>query len=319
MTRLALGIEIGGTKLQAALGTAEGKILATERGKAPPNEGAQGILEWFGGAVPRLLDDAARRGQSVAGMGIGFGGPVETATGEVLVSHQVEGWEGVALEGWFEDRFGLPAAVVNDSNAAGWAEYRLGAGRGTRHFCYMNIGSGIGGALVIDGKLHDGQGFGAAEIGHTWVPDWTVPKPAAAAQLEHLCSGWAIEKRLRSTAVLEPNSVLYRLCEGDRDRITCAMAAEAARQGEPRCREAINHVAQAAGLALANVITLIHPERVAIGGGVALMGDVLFGPLRRYVHENVFEQFRGRYEIVPCALGESVVVAGALLLAPRSR
>ncbi|HOD49330.1 MAG TPA: ROK family protein [Candidatus Hydrogenedentes bacterium] len=317
MTRLALGIEIGGTKLQAVLGTTQGEILTRERGKAPAGQGAQGILGWFDAAVPRLLDEAATRGQPVAGMGVGFGGPVETATGKVLVSHQVGGWENMALKAWFEERFGLPAVVANDSNAAGWAEYCLGAGRGTRHFCYMNIGSGIGGALVLDGKLHDGQGFGAAEIGHTYVPDWTVPSPGAASELEDLCSGWSIERRFRAGAVLEPGSVLHGLCEGDRERLTCAMVAEAARQGDAECLETIDRVAQTAGLALANVIALVHPERVAIGGGVALMGDVLFDPLRRYVDEKVFEQFRGRYEIVPCALGESVVAVGALLLAPR--
>ncbi|MEA3366396.1 MAG: ROK family protein [Candidatus Hydrogenedentes bacterium] len=317
MTRLVLGIEIGGTKLQAALGTTEGEILVTERAQAPANGGAQAILEWFGKAVPRLLDEAAARGESVTGIGAGFGGPVETATGKVLISHQVGGWENMDLKTWFEDRFGLPAAVINDSNAGGWAEYCRGAGRGTQHFCYMNIGSGIGGAFVIDGKLYDGQGFGAAEIGHTYVPDWTVSQRGAAAKLEHLCSGWSIEKRLQSMAVLEPGSVLHRLCQSEQERITCAMVAEAARQGDAQCLDAIDRVAQTIGLALANMITLVHPERVAIGGGVALMGDVLFEPLRRYVDKKVFEQFRGHYEIVPCALGESVVLVGALLLAPK--
>lgn len=317
MAHLAIAIEIGGTKLQAALGTVEGEILKQERGEAPAGEGAQGILAWFGDNVPRLLDEAASQGRSVAGIGVGFGGPVETATGKALVSHQVGGWENVALKAWFEDRFGLPTAVANDSNAAGWAEYCLGAGRGTRHFCYMNIGSGIGGALVIDGKLHDGQGFGASEIGHTYVPDWTVLKPGAADKLEHLCSGWAIEKRLRAGTALEPGSPLDELCGGDNQRITCAFVAEAARQGDARCLEAVDRVAQTVGLALTNVLALVHPERVAVGGGVGLMGGVLFDPLRRYVDENVFGPYRGRYEIVPCALGESVVVVGALLLAPR--
>ncbi|HPX41678.1 MAG TPA: ROK family protein [Candidatus Hydrogenedentes bacterium] len=317
MDGLALGIEIGGTKLQAALGTPAGEVLAQERGRAPAGEGAQAILAWFEQSVPRLLAEASSRGRTVTGMGVGFGGPVETATGTVLVSHQVSGWDGVPLRAWFEERFGLPTVVANDSNAAGWAEYCLGAGRGTRHFCYMNIGSGIGGALVMDGKLHDGQGFGAAEIGHCYVPDWTVREPGAADELERLCSGWSIERRFRAAASTAPNPVLARLCGGDRERITCAMVAEAARAGDPECLEALDRVAQTAGLALANVITLVHPERVALGGGVALMGEVLLEPLRRHVDARVFEQFRGRYDIVPCALGESVVVAGALLLAPR--
>ncbi|HNV21799.1 MAG TPA: ROK family protein, partial [Candidatus Hydrogenedentes bacterium] len=102
MDGLALGIEIGGTKLQAALGTPAGEVLAQERGRAPAGEGAQAILAWFEQSVPRLLAEASSRGRAVTGMGVGFGGPVETATGTVLVSHQVSGWDGVPLRAWFE-------------------------------------------------------------------------------------------------------------------------------------------------------------------------------------------------------------------------
>jgi glucokinase len=252
----------------------------------------------------------------VAGIGVGFGGPVETDTGKVLVSHQVGGWEGLPLRNWFEDRFGLPANVHNDANAAGWAEYCRGAGRGTRTFCYMNIGSGIGGAFVINGALYDGQGFGAAEIGHTYVPDWTAPVPGIFDKLEHLCSGWAIERRVRSHASIPPASALWKLCHGRQDQLTCAMIGDAARQGDPFALAVLEDVARTIGLALSNVITLVHPERIALGGGVSLMGSVLLDPIRRQVDEHVFRPYRGRYEIVPCALGEDVVLVGALLLAP---
>lgn len=317
MATLALGIEIGGTKLQAALGTREGRILAKERVRAPATGGAEALLGWFEAIVPRLLSQGQEIGGTVHGIGVGFGGPIESATGTVLVSHQVSGWDGMPLKTWCEERFGLPVNVTNDANAAGWAEYCCGAGRGARHFCYMNIGSGIGGALIIDGKLHDGQGLGAAEIGHTYVPDWTSPVAGATRELEDICSGWSIEKRLRTSAQLDPGTPLHTLCGGDRRRLTCAILAEAAGMGDGYALEQIDHVARSLGLALANLITLFHPERVAVGGGVSLMGDMLFGPLRRHIHEYVFRHFRNRYEVVPCALGESVVLVGALLLAPR--
>jgi len=200
MNDLVIACEIGGTKLQAALGTREGLIVHRLRGTAQAAQGAQALLAWFEGSVPQLLDVARARDARVAGLGVGFGGPVESAVGRVLVSHQVSGWDDVPLKAWFEDTFSLPTTVINDSNAAGWAEFRLGAGRGTNTFCYMNIGSGIGGAFVIDGRLHDGQGFGAAEIGHTYVPDWTQAAPGAADKVERLCSGWAIERRVRANA-----------------------------------------------------------------------------------------------------------------------
>jgi glucokinase len=313
MTDLVLGVEIGGTKLQAALGSETGDILACRRGVAPAG-GADALLEWFVQEAPALIKEAPAHGGTVRRIGVGFGGPVETATGTVLTSHQVEGWSGFPLKTWFEDRFGIPAHVFNDTNAAGWAEYRLGAGRGTRHFMYSNIGSGIGGAIVIDGKLLDGQGRGAAEVGHTYVPDWQG-EPGAPRKLEDLCSGWAIERRMRNGPAPSPNTPLGELCHGRAAEITCAMIGEAAQRGDPRARAEVEHVAHTIGLALANCVTLFHPERIALGGGVSLMGDVLLDPIRRWANHYVFGPFRDRFQIVPCALGESVVLVGAILLA----
>ena len=139
----------------------------------------------------------------------------------------------------------------------------LGAGKGTQHFFYANIGSGIGGAFIIGGRLHDGQGFGAGELGYTRVPDWTSPIPGASDTLERLCSGWAIERRIQE-ALLEPDAPLARLSKGKPQNRTCAMLAEAMRQGDPYACAEIERIAHALGLAIANVITLAHPERVAV-------------------------------------------------------
>lgn len=308
-----IAVEIGGTKQQVALGDSSGTIARTVRGQVDSSGGAQAILAWIGDQIETLLADAGRN--TIEGIGVGFGGPIDSRTGTVLVSHQVDGWEGFPLKAWFEERFALPTVVANDSNAAGWAEYRLGAGRGTRHFVYNNIGSGIGGALIINGALHDGQGLGAGEIGHTLVPDWTSNLPGVPAKLEDLCSGWAIERRIRQWRSLPTWSALARLCGGDAQRLTCAMLAEAARQGDTVAMSELDRVAQAVGVALANVITLFNPEKIAIGGGVGLMGEVFLAPLRKYVEHLAFAPYRGTYEIVPCALEEAVVLSGALLLA----
>jgi len=306
-----LALEIGGTKLQAALGTPAGDILQMRRGPAPQG-GAPAILDWFAGKIPTLLQAA---GKPVRAIGIGFGGPVDSAAGRVLVSHQVEGWKDLQLAQWFHDRFGIPTRLFNDSNAAGWAEYRLGAGRGTRHFLYSNIGSGIGGAIVIDGRLHDGQGFGAGEVGHTWVVNWENPESCDMIKLENICSGWAIERRIRAWKHIEPNSPLYKLANGDPATLTCAILGDAARNGDPRALDEIDRVARSVATSLANAVTLFHPEKIALGGGVSLLGDVLLDPIRRYADQFAFGPFQGRFQIVPCQLGESVVLAGALLLA----
>jgi len=313
MSGHVIGVEIGGTKLQVALGDADGNVIACRRGAAPAG-GALAILEWFARELPVLLEQERMSVRTVKHIGVGFGGPVETATGTVLASHQVQGWNGFKLSAWFEERFGIETKVFNDANAAGWAEYRLGAGRGTRHFMYSNVGSGIGGALVIDGKLHDGQGLGASEVGHTYVPDW-LGRPGEARKLEDLCSGWAIERRVRAGGDPPPHTPLGELSHGRAAEITCAMLGEAARLGDARAQEEIERVARTMGLALANAVTLFHPERIALGGGVSLIGGVLLDPVRRWANHYVFGPFRDRFEIVQCALGESVVLVGSMLLA----
>jgi len=320
MAPVAVAVEIGGTKLQVAVGTETGGVHMVRRGSVDPERGAPGILHWIEQAVSALLDNPeTRRHGAPAVIGVGFGGPVESATGRVLTSHQIAGWKGVELKQWFEERFSMPACVANDANAAGWGEYCQGAGRGTQNFCYMNIGSGIGGALILNGTLYDGQGLGAGEIGHTYVPDWRTPEPGGADKLENLCSGWAIEKRLHRLADLKPDSPLWRICGGRTQTLTCAMLAEAAQAGDSCAQDEIEHVAAAVGLALSNLITLFHPERIALGGGVSLMGDMLMGPIRERVANLVFGPFQQHYEIVPCALGESVVLVGSALLALSAR
>ncbi len=307
-----VAIEIGGTKLQAALGLPDGTILENERGTVQPSLGAEGILSWTAQQAERLVKAANGK---VRAIGIGFGGPVESATGCALLSHQITGWDNLPIREWFAERFRLPVIVANDANAAGWAEYCLGAGTGTRQFCYMNIGSGIGGAFVVNGHLYDGQGRGAAEIGHTWIPDWTSPAPGATDKLENLCSGWAVERRIRAWNDLAVGSPLHDLCNGNPRQLSCALLAEAARKDDPRAVAEINAVANAVAIALANVSALFHPERIAVGGGVALMGDTLFVPLRQAFDRHVFTPYRHSVDIVPCALEEDVVIAGALLLA----
>ncbi len=307
-----IGIEIGGTKLQVALGTAEGSILDRRRASVDREKGAAGILEWTAFEARRFFEDS-----DVAAIGIGFGGPVDSETGQALVSHQIEGWNNLPIRHWFQERFHVPVVVANDANAAGWAEYCLGAGKGTRQFMYMNIGSGIGGALIIDGALYDGQGRGACELGHTWVPDWTVPAPGAVDKLENLCSGWAIERRLRGRTDLDHDTVLCRLCAGHPQRLTCALLAEAARQGDPQALAEIDAIARTLGIALGNAVTLFHPQRIALGGGVSLMGEVLLHPLRENLRLRIFGPYRDSVHLTPCTLAEDVVVVGALLLAGK--
>jgi len=259
-----LGCEIGGTKLQVGVVSGRGQLRHLVRLPVDRAAGRAGILRQFTQIIPDILLD-----YPVQAIGVGFGGPVDSGRGRVVRSHQIAGWSGFELRRWFARQFQLPVAVENDSNCAALAEARCGAGRGWRVVFYTNIGTGIGGGLVIDGQLYNGR-FGAMEIGHTRWPvgrRWPV--------VEELASGLAIE----------------------RGQSTVAASA------------------RAMGVAVANVIALLNPDVVVVGGGVAQAGAKFFRPLRATVRRLVFAPYRGNYRLVPAAVGEAVVVVGAALVA----
>jgi len=288
--RLALGIEIGGTKLQAGIGSGEPALRALVRRTVDPSRGGEGIREEIPALVEEAISKAGVHPAELSGIGVGFGGPVDSEVGRVLVSHQVEGWSNFPLRDWLVDRFRVPVVLQNDCKAAALAEYVLGAGKGCRRIFYVTAGSGIGGGLVVDGKVDTGQGLGAGEIGHTWVPDPRTGKPE---KLELVASGWSIERRAG-----RPAPEVYRAAErGDREAL-----------------RVLDETAEALAVGIGNAISLLHPERVILGGGVSMMGPLFWNPLREKVAKRAFGPFAGRWELVPSALGEEVVVAGAVLL-----
>ena len=315
MKTFIVGIEIGGTKQQIALGSPEGEIFRTIHGSVDVKEGGKGIRRWLKANMPGFIRDCESDYGQVSAIGCGFGGPIDTSEGRVLRSMHVEGWQDFPIKAWFEDTFSLPTTVENDANAATWGEYRRGFGQGCQHFFYTNIGSGIGGGFVFNGELYNGQGVGAGEFGHTYVPDWTSADPGAAKEVENLCSGWSIQGRLREPSYVPESADLFQRFSGDLASVTPADLADSARNGDVFALKEIDRVAHSLGIGLANVLGLSSVERIAIGGGVSKMGDLLIDRIRKYTAEYVFISSKERYEISKCALGDAIVLVGAILLA----
>ncbi len=335
-----LGIEIGGTKLQLGVGDGRSaQAVALQRLTVDPARGAAGIRE----QIAATADQFASR-YSLRGVGIGFGGPVDIGTGRTIKSHQIDGWDDFPLSEWCQQTLGLPACLRNDADTAALAEARFGAGRGSNPVFYVTVGSGIGGGLVIDGRIHAGSGRGAAEIGHLRPglhadqPDMTVESIASgwgiAAQAQALLSGAVAQRfdaaiqtgavnrsereRRLSAAVAaseEFEADLLARAGGQLEAVTGKLVAEAARDGNGVAADILRHAWQALGWGIAQAITLVAPEVVVIGGGVALLGEEMLRPVREHVAQYVFPPFLDRYRIVPAGLGEEMVVYGALALA----
>jgi glucokinase len=295
-----LGIEIGGTKLQLGVGADDGVLAGLWRGVVDMSAGPEGIRRQIAQAVPELLAKANIDSSRLKGVGVGFGGPVDDATRTVIKSHQIEGWDNFPLADWVSEVVGLPAALGNDADVAGLAEALHGAGKGLSPIFYITIGSGIGGGFIIGGEIYRGVGRGAAEIGHL-VVDFSDD---GAIILEKAASGWAIEGHAR------------RVYNADR---TAVWVAEAARKGDGAAIRILSDAWDHLANAIRHVAVLLCPRRIVIGGGVSLMGEAsLFEPLRRKVAERMFKPFADCYDIVPAALGEEVVVHGAIALARRT-
>lgn len=298
-----LAIEIGGTKQQAAVGTADGRIVERRQVKLGEDTTAQNILRWI-----EETGNELRTRWEVKGIGVGFGGPIDPKTGVIVCSLQVEGWDQFPLGAWFQETFSLPSAVLNDTVTGGLGERYCGAGQGSRRLFYTNIGTGIGGGLYWD------SGFGASSLGYAWVPDWTSPQPGAGTRLEYLCAGPFIEKRLNTPGYVPKDSLL-----AEREKpLTCLDLAWGVEQGDTFSCQELDRVAKTFSLGLADVLALSFPDRIVIGGGVAKMGEILFSRLRTFTQQSAFVADVGRFQIVPSQLMDDAVLVGGLLLAGKA-
>ena len=299
---MILGIEIGGTKLQLVLGDAAGKICARRKLAVDRATGAAGIRQLIERALPELL-----RGQQVLSAGVGFGGPVDWKTGRICRSHQIEGWSEFDLGGWLTPLAGAPVVVDNDANVAALGEAMRGAGVGFNPVFYVTLGSGVGGGLVADGTIYHGAKPGEAEIGH-------VRLDRHGTIVEALCSGWAVDARIRELKLKEPGSLLARLTGQTVGGEAKHLAADW-QQGDAAARRLLQETAEDLAFGLSHVVHLFHPEIIILGGGLSGVGEPLRASVESALRQFTMEAFAPGPRIALAALGEDAVPVGALELA----
>jgi glucokinase len=308
-----LGIEIGGTKLQLGVSLGDGlEFIDFCRLDVRPELGAAGIREQIATAARPLVLQ-----HKVQVIGIGFGGPLDAHTGKTVKSHQIDGWDNFPLGKWCRDTLGVPTVLGNDCDLATLAESRWGAGAARQSVFYITVGTGVGGGCVMGGQLLGQSRPAIAEIGHL-RPGLDAVEPSAT--VESLASGWGIAVAARRACRANPTSTdassLRAACRNDLEQLTTVMIADAAREGNAIALQSIDQACRALGWAVAQVVTLIAPEIIVIGGGVSLIGaEIFFRPLRNYARQYAFPPLLNSFEIVPAQLGEKVVVHGAIALA----
>lgn len=303
---LFLGIEIGGTKLQLVLGDSSAFILERRRFQINKAEGGAGIRRQIESALPELLRD-----RKLAGVGIGFGGPVDCRTGQICCSHQIEGWSDFPIGSWARDLTGAPVLVDNDANTAALAEAVLGAGKGSNPVFYVTLGSGVGGGLVVNKNIYHGTIPGEAEIGH-------VRLDKSGVIVEERCSGWAVDRKIRK-ALEAREETLLRALVGPEFGGEARQLPAALEQSDSIAIRILSEVCDDLAFALSHVTHLVHPEMIVLGGGLSLVGEPLRNNVAHALPNYLMQAFQPGPSIAIAALGEDVVPIGALLLAREAK
>jgi glucokinase len=308
---LTIGVDIGGTKIAAGVVDEEGSILETSKVSTPPTP--EGVVDAIADAVREVS-----AGHDVEAVGIGAAGYVDDKRATVLFAPNIN-WRHEALKDKVEQRVGLPVVVENDANAAAWGEYRFGAGAGHDDVVCITLGTGLGGGIIIGGKLHRGRFGVAAEFGHIRVvPDGLLCGCGSQGCWEQYASGRALVRYAKQRAAATPDNavLLLGLGDGTPEGIQGKHISDAARQGDPVAIDSFRELARWAGAGLADLASLFDPSAFIVGGGVSDEGDLVLEPIRKSFRRwLVGNQWRPHAQVLAAQLGGKAGLVGAADLA----
>jgi glucokinase len=303
----AIGVDVGGTKIAAAVVSPEGEILREARYPTPSSP--RRLVENIAGAVSEVKD-----GHEVDGACLAVAGLILAQENKVVYSPNLRAVEGIPLKDELEPRIGLPLTVENDANAAAWGEFRFGAGSDVDHLVFVTLGTGIGGGVISHGVLLRGAQGAGGELGHVTVHA-TGPRCACGNRgcLEALASGTAIGRRAREVASEKPHSALGRIAV--RRKILGEDVTELAREGDELALSVLAETGTWLGIGLAGFANIFNPEVVAVGGGVIEAGELILGDARRELRLRARPPSRDLVEVKIATLGPESGVLGAAALA----
>jgi glucokinase len=314
--RYAVGIDFGGTFIKMALVDDEGRIVSRRKIPTRQLSGQAAWLDALSGGVKELAAaGVAGEAVTLSGLGIGVPGFVDFERGHIFTLPNVAGWENVQLAALMEERTGLRVRVDNDVNVMAIGECTFGAGRTFQHAVFITLGTGVGGALLLNNRMYRGAYHMAGEIGHMTVDLNGISSPTGFGGLEQYVGNRRIvERAIRYLEDGQP-SMLDEMCGGDRSQIDPRMIDEAASQGDQVGITVYDETADYLAAALASVTYLLQPQAFIIGGGVGQSGPPLYDPLRRHLQRRLSPHFFDRVQIKKASLGNDAgVIGGATMV-----
>ncbi len=313
MSEIVIGVDLGGTNVKTALVSRNRELLAKDSRPTRADEGPEAVMEVMEASIRDLLKVQGARMDHVLAAGFGAPGPMNWQTGVVYSPPNLPGWKNVPLAQKMQERLdGTACFVDNDANVACYGEYWMGAGQGTESMVVLTLGTGVGGGVVVFGKLLRGIDGTAAELGHLKVQrDGRLCGCGSKGCLEAYASvSGMVQTALEGLDRGQSSPALMALCGGDRDAIDGKMIFDAAQQGDALAKWVFEETATWLGLGIASIINYQNPEKLVLCGGMIAAGDLLFEPVRRVARANCFQVPGDRCEIVPAGLGADAGVLG---------
>lgn len=302
-----IGIDIGGTKCAVVYADDNGNIV--NKVKFPTLD-CKSTLD-------RIFEEVAKMGECRA-IGISCGGPLDENTGVIMSPPNLPDWDNIPITDMLTERFGVPARICNDANACALAEWKFGAGKGTKNMVFLTFGTGLGAGLILDGRLYSGTNGNAGEVGHVRLDSDGPVGFGKAGSFEGFCSGGGIGKLGRKAAkeALDRGEVTS-FCQSaeDIEKIDAKLLAEAAMNGDPVAIEVWRHSGRRLGMGLSMIIDILNPEAIVIGSVFARSGHLLRDEMERVISEEALAPSASICKILPAALGESIGDLAAIAVA----
>ncbi|SJZ42094.1 ROK family protein [Selenihalanaerobacter shriftii] len=315
MQGYVIGVDLGGTKILTALADLEGEILAKSRLATLADEGQTVVVKRIIESIEQVLKDAEIKRKEVQAIGVGCPGPLNVTEGIIYHAPNL-GWKDVNIKELIKNEIDIPVFIENDANAAALGEKWFGAGRNIDNLIYMTVSTGIGGGIIINRKLYHGANDSAGEIGHI------VIDPASHSECgcgdvgcwEAIASGTALGRLGKEAVDVGQNSLMEELVDDidDIDEIDGAIVTKAAAKGDKVAGQILEQVTNYLGIGVANLVNILNPEMIIVGGGVSQAGDMILQPIREVVNQRALKAPAEVVKIVPAQLESEVGVVGAI-------
>jgi glucokinase len=308
MADYVLGVDLGGTNIKAGLVTEDGDIVQRQSAHTPAAEGAAAVARAICQAARDCMAGAGVDARSVLGLGVGSPGTIDMENGVVLFSPNLPGWHDIPLRCMIEDDIALPCVLDNDANVAALAEQWRGAGQGASSLVLLTLGTGIGGGIVLDGRIWHGGGGVAGEIGHMSInPDGPVCGCGNHGCLEAYASATAMVRRMRESIRSGARTALASRIE----ELTARDIHQAAVAGDEIACQNIVATGRYLGVAVSNLMHILNPQVVAFSGGVTAAGEMLMAPLREEFRWRTLEASQHNVKVCFAALPNDAGIIGA--------